>query len=185
MLSFCQLSYDKHLSNSPFLAKICLFEKSVIVKEAFIVISHLNFVQTFHVFFPNSPFTPRFAILVKISNYQQAIFGHLIWIFGKPFITSCLMFAKIVIFVQIANSQHASFVISFNFCQTLWIAAKFTISVIIAICQGAPFCHLFCQLFKNVCQTFDNFLPNLLLFVISFEYLAKPLMNFWHTRHFC
>jgi len=23
------------------------------------------------------------------------------------------------------------------------------------------------------------------LFVISFEYLAKPLMNFWHTRHFC
>ena len=23
------------------------------------------------------------------------------------------------------------------------------------------------------------------LFVISFEYLAKPLMNFWHTRHIC
>ena len=23
------------------------------------------------------------------------------------------------------------------------------------------------------------------LFVISFEYLAKPLMNFWHTRYFC
>ena len=23
------------------------------------------------------------------------------------------------------------------------------------------------------------------LIVISFEYLAKPLMNFWHTRHFC
>ena len=23
------------------------------------------------------------------------------------------------------------------------------------------------------------------LFVISSEYLAKPLMNFWHTRHFC
>ena len=25
----------------------------------------------------------------------------------------------------------------------------------------------------------------MLLFVISLEYLAKPLMNFWHTRHFC
>ena len=24
----------------------------------------------------------------------------------------------------------------------------------------------------------------MLLFVISLEYLAKPLMNFWHTRHF-
>ena len=23
------------------------------------------------------------------------------------------------------------------------------------------------------------------LFVISFEYLAKPLMNFWHTHHIC
>ena len=23
------------------------------------------------------------------------------------------------------------------------------------------------------------------LFVISFEYLAKPLMNFWHTSHIC
>ena len=23
------------------------------------------------------------------------------------------------------------------------------------------------------------------LFVISFEYLAKPLMNFWHTRYIC
>ena len=22
------------------------------------------------------------------------------------------------------------------------------------------------------------------LFVISFEYLAKPWMNFWHTNHF-
>ena len=23
------------------------------------------------------------------------------------------------------------------------------------------------------------------LFVISFEYLAKPLMHFWHTHHIC
>ena len=70
--------------------------------------------------------------------------------------------------------------------------------VIIAICQNAPFCHLF----VDFCQTFDNFLPNspssqnlslswksptinMPLFVISFEYLAKPLMNFWHTHHIC
>ena len=161
------------------------FSKNRLLSRKLLLSSHMNFVQTFHVFFPNSPFLPRFAILVKISNYQQAIFRHLIWIFGKPFITSCQMFAKIVIFVKITNSQHASFVISFNFCQTLWTAAKFSISVIIAICQDASFFHLFCQLFKNFCQTFDNLLPNLSLFVISFEYLAKPLMNFWHTRHFC
>ena len=70
--------------------------------------------------------------------------------------------------------------------------------VLMAICQDAPFCHLF----VNFCQTFDNFLPNspssqnlslslksptinIPLFVISFEYLAKPLMNFWHTHHIC
>ena len=70
--------------------------------------------------------------------------------------------------------------------------------VIIAICQDATFCHLF----VSFCQTFDNFLPNspssqnlslswksptinMPLFVISFEYLAKPLMNFWRTHHIC
>ena len=70
--------------------------------------------------------------------------------------------------------------------------------VIIAICEDAPFCHLF----VDFCQTFDNFFTNwsssenlslswkwptinMPLFVISFEYLAKPLLNFWHTHHIC
>ena len=82
------------------------------------------------------------------------------------------------------NLLKTKFVIALP-CQNLWIVAKFASSVIIAICQDAPFWHLFSQLFKNFCQTFDNFLANLSLFVVSFEYLAKPLMNFWHTRHFC
>ena len=70
--------------------KFAFFEKSVIVKVAFLL-SHLNSVQTFHViFFPNLPFSPKFAILVKISNYQQAIFRHLIWQAIHYFLTNSL-----------------------------------------------------------------------------------------------
>ena len=178
LLNFCQIHH--------FWQKFAFFRKSVIVKEAFIVLS-FEFCSNF------SCILPKFTIFAKIFYPRKNLFTNrpffaiffVIWIFGKPFITSYQMFTRIVIFVKIANSQHASFVISFDFCQTLWIAAKFAISVIIPICQDAPFCHLFCQLFRNFCQTLDNFLPNLSLFVISFEYLTKPLMNFWHTRHFC
>ena len=65
--------------------------------------------------------------------------------------------------------------------------------VIIAICQDAPLCHLFVKPLKTLCQIchlrkfvivlkIANYMH---LFVISFEYLAKPLMNFWHTRYIC
>ena len=88
--------------------------------------------------------------------------------------------------------------LNFDKINLKWIVAQFAMFVIIAICQNAPFCHLFVDFF----QTFDNFLPNspssqnlslswksptinMPLFVISFEYLAKPLMNFWRTHHIC
>ena len=170
-MSFCQ-TFDKRLSNSPFLAKICLFKKSVIVKVAFILLS-FEFCSNLLCILP------KFAIFAKICYPRKNILlptgrspcNRPFFAISFEFLAShSLLLAKFailtkfVIFVKIANSQHASFVFSFHICQTLWIVAKFAISVIIGICKYAPFYHLFCQLFKNFCQTFDGFLPNLSLF---------------------
>ena len=50
-------------------------------------------------------------------------------------------------------------------------------------------CFNFCQTFKQIFSKFVIFVKSpfvkMPLFVISFEYFAKPLMNFWHNRHFC
>ena len=99
------------------------------------------------------------------------------------------------------------FVISFVFGQTL------EYSIFAEIClfrRNLPLScynrHLsrFSSLspYLSFCQTFDGFLANSPFsqfanflksptvniagfFGILFEYLAIPLMNFWHTRHFC
>ena len=151
LLNFCQIHH--------FWQKFAFFRKSVIVKEAFIVLS-FEFCSNF------SCILPKFTIFAKIFYPRKNLFTNrpffaiffVIWIFGKPFITSYQMFTRIVIFVKIANSQHASFVISFDFCQTLWIAAKFAISVII------PFVKM----------------P---LFVISFVNFLKTFVKPWITSY--
>ena len=80
LINFCQIHH--------FWQKFAFCENSVIVKVAFIVLS-FEFCSNLSCILPKFAFSPRFAILVKIFNYQQAIFRHFIWIFGGPFITSC------------------------------------------------------------------------------------------------
>ena len=79
--------------------------------------------MSFHVFFPNLSFLPKFVILVKMSNYQQPIFRHVIWQAIHYFLLKSLF------------SPNLSFLLN------------------------SP-------------------TVNMPLFVISIEYLAKPLMNF-------
>ena len=130
LINFCKIHH--------FWQKFAFFEKSVIAKVTFFAVS-FEFCSNFSCILPKFAIFGKFAILVKISNYQQAIFSSSHLNFCKPLITSCQIryFHQICHFVKIANSQHGSFVISFNFLANLkWIVAKFGISVIITICQG-------------------------------------------------
>ena len=101
---------------------------------------------------------PTFAIFVKIANCQYDCF---VVSLSQSLPNSPVRFAKYVIFVKPAFIDMPLLSSCFNVCQTLnKFFSKFVIFV------KSPFVKK----------------P---LFVISFEYLAKPLMNFWHTRHFC
>ena len=75
--------FAKHLI-SPFQIhhfwlKFAFFENSVIVKVALFVISFKILFEPFTYSSQICNFLPKFAILVKISNYQQTVFRHVIW----------------------------------------------------------------------------------------------------------
>ena len=95
LINLCQIHH--------FWQTFAFFEKSVIVKEAFIVLS-FEFCSNFSCILPKFAIFAKICYPRKICNYQQAIFRHLIWIFGKQLITSCQTLAKIVIFVKIKQS---------------------------------------------------------------------------------
>ena len=147
-MSFCQ-TFDKRLSNSPFLAKICLLRNISNCQSSLycplIWILFKPFMYSSQIL----PFSPRFAVLVKSLITNRPFFAISFEFLARHslLIAKFAIFTKFVIFAKIPNGQHASFVISFNFCQTLWIVGKFVISVIIAICQNAPLWHLYSQLF--------------------------------------
>ena len=82
---FCQLIYEffaKHLISlcqiHHFKQKFAFFEKLAIVKVAFTVLS-FEFCSNLSCILPKFAISPRFAILIKISNCQQTIFRYVIW----------------------------------------------------------------------------------------------------------
>ena len=141
-------------------------------------------------------------ILAKFANFVTFVIFVKPTIIDRPVSSSCFnfyqSFYKFLSNLAFSQNSQLSTCLVCHLIWTVtnlkWIVAQFAMFVIIAICQDAPF------FLVNSCQTFDNFLPNsppsqnlslslkspainMPLFVISFEYLVKPLMNFWHTRH--
>ena len=115
----------------------------------------MRFCQTVDGFLPNSPFS-------QICHF--CVNRHLSICLFCCFIVSVLAkfagFAKYVIFVKPTIIDMPLLSSCFNFYQTLnKLFAKFVIFV-------------------------KSLFVKMPFFVILFEYLVKPLMSVWHTRHF-
>ena len=142
--------------------------------------SHLNCVQTFHVFFPNLSFSPKFATLVKISNYQQTIFRHVIWQAIHYLLPKSLFSPNLSFLKESPTVNMPLFVISFQYLAKpllnfgiLAIFAEICHFLILTICRRFPFLssHLnFAKPLTDFSRNFFDFTKNS-IFVKTHNYL--------------
>ena len=151
------------------------------------VISFEYLAKPLMIFLAHSPY------LSKSTFSQYSPLCHLKWGFARPLMDSCPIphFLKFAIFVKIVNCQFACFVVSLS--QSLPNSpVSQNIPFVKPTSIDMPFLTSFFQFVPNLQYIFAKFfifvklqLVKMPVFVISFEYLAKPLTNFKHTRHFC
>ena len=133
--------------------------------------------ETFHVFFPILLFWPKFAILINIANYEQAIF-RLKFLASHSLITSSQIrhFHQICHFCR--NRQRSTYLVGhliWILANLKWIVAKFAIFTKFVIflkmsnCQHATF-----STFWIFGQTLDDFLVHVIFGKIYPYHLNLP-----------